>query len=100
MANLIKAFFLVEVGVVDFSPLSQENTISVMLHRNQLANILKIKECKDMTREENIKRIELSFSTWGLSMARKIYYACKAIGVKAYGEYSGPGKHICEFSVS
>ena len=53
-----------------------------------------------MTREENFKRIELSFSTWGLSMARKIYYACKAIGVKAHGEYSGPGKHICEFSVS
>ena len=53
-----------------------------------------------MVREENIKRIELSFSTRGLSMARRIYYACKAIGVKAHGEYSGPGKHICEFSVS
>ena len=53
-----------------------------------------------MTREKNIKRIELNFSARGLSMARKIYYACKTIGVKAHGGYSGPGKHICEFSVS
>lgn len=54
-----------------------------------------------MAREENIKRIELGFSTCGLSMSRKIYYACKAIGVKAHGgDYLGTGKHICEFSVS
>ena len=47
-----------------------------------------------------MKKIELGFSTWGISMAMKVYYACRAIGVKAHGQYSGPGKHICEFSVS
>ena len=47
-----------------------------------------------------MKTIELGFSTYGISMAMRVYYACRAIGVKAHGEYSGPGKHICEFSVS
>lgn len=32
-------------------------------------------------------------------MAMRVYYACKAIGVRAHGSYSPPGKHTCEFSV-
>lgn len=32
-------------------------------------------------------------------MGMRIYYACRAIGVRAHGDYSGPGKHTCTFSV-
>lgn len=33
-------------------------------------------------------------------MASKIYHACKAICVKAHGQYASKGVHICEFFVS